>query len=168
MILKLTLCTYLLLSLNTWITLAMGHQLQYQHNITSTKIYFPFCHFVCTWSDWRYSFLQRGQNSLATCWTWQDLFQQNKSGLLKFSGGGITAFDFMVRMFQEERSKSLVELLVISTTTGCEFRIPSVSTTIVSKDSSSSDSDGAAQVNLICLSQKPPVACSRSVSNSSH
>ena len=36
------------------------------------KFVFPLYYFVCTWSDWRCSFLQCSffQNSLVLCWAW--------------------------------------------------------------------------------------------------
>ena len=54
-------------------------------------------------------------------------FPSVKSGLLKRSGGGIATFDFMVRIFDGAREKSLVWSLMVSTVNGREFSIPSVS-----------------------------------------
>ena len=106
---------------------------------------------------------------MAMCWTRRHLFQKYKPGLLKFHGGGITTLDFMVKMFEEARGKSLVGSLMLSTVNGHEFRIPSVSATSVSRDSSSSDfpcierrEDSIALSDLICFFQMPPlVACIR-------
>ena len=72
------------------------------------------------------------------CWT-SHLFEQYKSDLLQSPGGGNTTFDFMVRMLEGARSKSLVEMLMFSAVNGNEFRIPFISATSVSRDSSSSD-----------------------------
>ena len=125
---------------------------------------FPPCHSVCDWRDWRYSFLQRDQNSLAMCWTKCHLFQQYKSGLLKSPGCGTTTFNFIVSMFDGARCKTLVGSLMVSTVNGCEFRIPSVSATSVSRESSSRDSpcverkDGSITwADQICLSQMRPM-----------
>ena len=65
-------------------------------------------------------------------------------------------------MFDGARGKSLVGLLMVSTVSGCEFRIPSVSATSVSRDSWSSDfpcnerrDDNITQADLIWLCQTP-------------
>ena len=97
------------------------------------------------------------------------------SFMLKFPGGGITTFDFMVRMFQTSRGKSLTGSLMVSTFYSHEFRILSVLATSVSRYSSSSDfpcferrddSIAPADLNL-----PPPnathVTCRRWVSNQS-
>ena len=146
--------------------------LQYQNNITNTEISFSTLPFVCDWSDWRYSFLQWDQNSLAMCWTWHHLLRQYKSGLLKSTGGGITTFNFIVSMFDGARGKPLVGSLMVTTVNGSEFRIPSVSATSVGRDPLSSDfpcvkrrDDSIAWADLICLSQ---TTCSWWVSNPSH
>ena len=89
-------------------------------------------------------------------------FQQYKSGLLKSSGGGITTFDFIVRMFDGSSGKSPVGSLMVSTVNGGKFRTPSGSATSVSRDSLLSDfpgverrSDSIAQADLTCFSQMP-------------
>ena len=152
-------------SLLSWVTdcklfhLAIPKQ-YHQH----WNLFFLLCHFVHAWSDWRYSFLQCDQNSLAMWWTQHHLFQQFKSGLLKFPGGGITTFHFMVRMFGGARGKSLVGPLMVSTVNGHEVRIPSFLATSVSRDSLSSHfpcverrDDSIIRADLICLSQMPPI-----------
>ena len=72
--------------------------------------------------------------------------------------------DFMVNMFDGESRISLVGPLMVSVARGLEFKIPSVSVTNVRSDFSSNDfpcvlgSDKRiAQVDLICLSQTPPM-----------
>ena len=96
------------------------------------------------------------------CWTRRHLFQQYKSGLLKSPGCGIATFNFIVSMFEGARGKSLVGSLMVSTVNGPEDRIPSVSATSVSRDSSSSNfpcverrDDNIERADLICLSQTP-------------
>ena len=79
------------------------------------KFIFRLCNFFRGLSDWRYSFLQRDQNSLVMCWTRRHFFRRYKSGLLKFYCGRITAFDFMVTMFNGARGKSFVGSLMVST-----------------------------------------------------
>ena len=98
------------------------------------------------------------------CWTRRHLFQQYKSGLLKSYGCGIATFNFIVSMFKGARSKSLVGSLIVSTVNGPEFRIPFVSATSVSRDSSSDNfpcvekrDDSIIRAGLICLSQTPPI-----------
>ena len=98
------------------------------------------------------------------CWTRHHLFRQYKSGLLKSSGGGITTFDFIVRMFDGARGKSLVGSLIVFTVNGHEIRIPSVSASSVRRDSLSSDfpcferrDDSIARGDLIRLSQTSPM-----------
>ena len=98
------------------------------------------------------------------CWTQHHLFRQYHSSLLKSPGGGITTFNFIVRLFDRARSKSVVGSLMVSTVNDCKFRIPSVSATSVSRDSLSSDfpcaerrDDSIAQADLIYLSQMPPM-----------
>ena len=44
------------------------------------------------------SFLSRFQNSLDRCWNLLQCFRQYQSGEVKWSGGGITNFDFLIRM----------------------------------------------------------------------
>ena len=73
------------------------------------------------------------------CWTRRHLFQQYKSGLIKFPGGGITTFNFMFRIFYGARHRSLVGPLIVSTVNDGEFSIPSVSAASVNKNSLSSD-----------------------------
>ena len=62
--------------------------MQYQNNISNTEILFSTLPFY-TWLKWlKILFSRMWQNSLAMCWTQQcHLFQQYKSGLLKFPGG---------------------------------------------------------------------------------
>ena len=93
--------------------------MQYQNNITNTEISFSTLPF-CTWLKWlKILFSPMWQNSLAVYWTQQrHLFQQYKSGLLKFTGGDITSFDFTVRMFDRAWDKSLVGLLMVSIVNG--------------------------------------------------
>ena len=86
------------------------------------------------------------------------------SSLVKSPGVGIATFDFIVSMFDQARGKSLVGSLMVSTVNGCEFRISSVWAASVSRDSLSSDfpcverrDDSIVQVDLICLSQTPPM-----------
>ena len=95
------------------------------------------------------------------CCTQCHVFQQYKSGLPKSPDGGIVTFDFIVRMFDGARGKSLLGLLIVSTVNDCEFRISSVSATCVSRDSLSSDfpcverrDDSIAWADLICLNPK--------------
>ena len=154
----------------------MGHWLQALSSCNTKiisptlKFLFSLCHFLCDWSDWRYYFLQRDQNSLAMCWTWRHLFRQYNSGLLKSPGDGITTFDFIVSVFDQARGKSLVGSLIISTVNDREFRIPSVSATSVSTDSSSSDFpcvESMSRSNLP-LPNATHVTCSWWVSHPSH
>ena len=154
---NLTLWTYPLLSLNTF---AIGHWFQptsfWHSNTTSPtqKFLFPFCHLLCVCRDWRNSFLQHDQNSFAICWTQCHLLWQYKSGLLKFSGGGITTLDLMVNMFDGGSGTSHVGSLIFSVVRGLEFKIPSALVTNVRSDSSSSDFLGQH-----CTGQNPTQCC---------
>ena len=166
LILNFTFPTYPLISLNTWISLAMGHLfwiLSFWNTKTispTLKFLFPLFHFVRGSSDWRYFFLKRAHNSLTICWIRRHLFWQHNSGLLKFPVGGITTFYSMVRMFEWARGKTLAGWLMVSTVNDCEFRIPSVSAISVNRDYLSSyfpcvgrRDSSIARGALICLSQ---------------
>ena len=125
-----------------------------EHNITNTEIPFSILPFVMCCRDWRNSFLQHDQNSFAICWTQCHLLRQYKSGLLKFSGGGITTLDLMVNMFDGGSGTSHVGSLIFSVVRGLEFKIPSALVTNVRSDSSSSDFLGQH-----CTGQNPTQCC---------
>ena len=67
-------------------------------------------------------------------------------------------------MFDKARGKSIVELLMVSTVNSHKFRIPSVSATSVSRESSSIDfpcverrDDSIVRADPICLTQITPM-----------
>ena len=67
------------------------------------------------------------------------LLRLYKLGLEKSPGGDKIIFDFMVKRFDGERGKLLVQSLMLSVIRGREFKIFSVSAITVASDSSSSD-----------------------------
>ena len=163
---NLMLRTYPILSL---VTLAIGHWFwptSFWHSSTTSstkKFLFRLCHLLHVCRDWRNSFLQCDQNSFAICWIWCHLLWQYKSGLLKFPGGGIMTFNFMVNMFDGESKILLMGLLMASVVRGLEFKIPSVLVNNVRSDCLSSDfpcvlrsSKRIAWAYLIYLSQNHP------------
>ena len=79
-------------------------------------------------------------------------------------GGGEATFDFMVRMFTDDKGRRLVGSLRTFTLRGLEFKISSTSVIIVQKDSSSKNSPCVFKSNRrmalaqrICCSQTPPI-----------
>ena len=104
-----TLQTNPFLSLLTLIILATGQWfletlLWYTTKISSIlKFLLLPPHFWRSCKDWRYSFFQRDQNSLAMCWIRRQRSLLYISGLENSPGGGETAFDFMVRMFTGDK-----------------------------------------------------------------
>ena len=112
-------------------------------------------------NDCQYSFLQQDQNSLAMCCTHLHCLLQYKSGLWNFPGGGMTTFDFIVKMLASDNGWKLLGSFIISTARGQEFRIPSTSVISMRRDSLSRlfpcifNTDARIARTEICLSQTP-------------
>ena len=87
-----------------------------------------------------FSFFQQDQNSLGLCLINCQCFLQYMSGMENSPCCGETIFDFMVRMFTGNESCRLVGSLRTSMVRGLEFKVPSTSVIIVSKDLSSKHS----------------------------
>ena len=83
------------------------------------------------------SFLHLQQNSLLKCWILLHLLLQYKSGFWKTPGGGITTFIFIANILFGDIRFALCLSLIVSTVSGWEFIIASVSVINVCRDSSS-------------------------------
>ena len=84
-----------------------------------------------------------------------------QSGLWNYPGGGMTTFDFIVKMLASDNGWKLLGSFIISTTRGQEFRIPSTSVISMRRDSLSRlfpcifNIDARITCTEICLSQTP-------------
>ena len=101
---------------------------------TSKSCFFVF-HFCWIWRLWRNSFLQHDQNSPAIRWIHLYLCCEYKSCLLKLPGGGKITLVFCVSRLLGEGGIWLLTLSV-STVSGLELMIPSVSANSALKFSS--------------------------------
>ena len=95
---------------------------------------------------WINFFLDVLQNSSLRCWILLQLLLRYKPGFWKIPGGGITTFVFVASMLFGDINFGICPSLIVSTVSGLEFIIASVSVFSVCRDS---------------LSKLSPYVCSR-------